>query len=353
MTRVSEIESSVAVAHGNGRVSLETRAIVAPVDGELVLALRCCGLCGTDLFKINGAAMTASILGHELVGSVLESCNSRFREGDRVVVPHHVSCGECSLCARGSETMCPTFKENLLEPGGFSERILVRRRAVDLAAHIVPAHVSDDAASFMEPAACVYRGVKRSGFLAARANDAAPRCAVVVGGGSMGLLHLLTLKAIDRECRVVVTDLRPERLALALKLGAHAAELPGDALAAAVRHATAGLGADAAFDTVGGARILDSSLALVREGGSVVLFAHAPREERASFDLNALFKSEKRVVATYSGSLADQDEVWRLIESGALDASPLVSHRVPLSRFGEAVELARTQVALKAMVIPG
>ncbi len=353
MSGVPEPETAVAVAHGSGRVTVETRPATEPGDGELVLALRCCGLCGTDLFKINGPAMTPSVLGHELVGTVVESRSARFREGDRVVVPHHVSCGECALCARGSETMCPTFKENLLDPGGFSERILVRARAVDLAARLVPPHVSDDAASFMEPAACVFRGIKRSGFLDARANDPAPRCAVVVGGGSMGLLHLLTLKAIARDCRVIVTDLRRERLEIALTLGAHAAEAQGGALAAAVHEATAGLGADAAFDTVGGARILDSALGLVREGGSVVLFAHAPREERASFDLNALFKSEKRVVATYSGSLADQDEVWRLIESGALDGSPLVSHRMPLSRIDDAIRLARTQEALKAMIIPG
>jgi threonine dehydrogenase-like Zn-dependent dehydrogenase len=83
------------------------------------------------------------------------------------------------------------------------------------------------------------------------------------------------------------------------------------------------------------------------------LFAHAPRAESASFDLNALFKSEKRVVATYSGSLADQSAVWRLIECGELDASPLVSHHVPLARFDEAVRLAHSQEALKAIVIPG
>jgi L-iditol 2-dehydrogenase len=137
-----------------------------------------------------------------------------------------------------------------------------------------------------------------------------------------------------------------------MSLGAFAAAEPGEALGAAVADASAGLGVDAAFDTVGGAPLLDSALSLVREGGSVVLFAHAPREQRASFDLNSFFKSEKRVVATYSGSLEDQEAVWRLIESGALDASPLVTHRVALSRFAEAVSLARSQQALKAMIVP-
>jgi L-iditol 2-dehydrogenase len=352
MSRVPRIESSVAVAHGEGTTTVEHRLVDSPADGEIVLSLRCCGLCGTDLFKIDGPAMQPSVLGHELVGIVEASRSARFREGDRVVVPHHVSCGACALCARGSDTMCPTFKENLLEPGGFSARIRVSRRAVDQAARLVPAHVSDDAASFMEPAACVHRGIRRAGLLDPVAPGSPSRCALVVGAGSMGLLHLLTLKAIDPSFRVVVSDLRHERLALAMTLGAHAVAEPGEALRAAVMDASHGVGADAAFDTVGGARILDSSLALVREGGSVVLFAHAPRDERASFDLNAFFKSEKRVISTYSGSLADQAAVWSLIERGALDATPLVTHRVPLSRFGDAVALARSQQALKAMVIP-
>ncbi|MFA6956197.1 MAG: alcohol dehydrogenase catalytic domain-containing protein [Thermoanaerobaculia bacterium] len=350
---MSTFETTVAVAHGSGLTVVERREVTLPADGEIVLALRCCGLCGTDLFKIDGPAMAPTVLGHELVGVVELSRSERFREGDRVVVPHHVSCGSCALCARGSDTMCPTFKENLLLPGGFSDRIVVGRRAVDRAARLVPANISDDAASFMEPAACVHRGIRRGGLLDPVAEGSPARAALVIGAGSMGLLHLLTLKAIDPSFRVVVTDLRRERRELAMSLGAFAASEPGEALRAAVVDASAGLGVDAAFDTVGGAPILDSALSLVREGGSVVLFAHAPRDQRASFDLNSFFKAEKRVVATYSGSLDDQEAVWRLIVSGALDASPLVTHRVPLSRFPEAVSLARSQQALKAMVIPG
>ncbi|MBI2214072.1 MAG: alcohol dehydrogenase catalytic domain-containing protein [Acidobacteria bacterium] len=349
---MSEIDSCVAVAHGNGRTSVERRVVPSPAEGEIVLALGSCGLCGTDLFKIDGPAIPPSVLGHELVGTVELSRSERFRAGDRVVVPHHVSCGVCALCARGSDTMCPTFKENLLEPGGFSARILVRRRAVELAARLVPPHVSDDAASFMEPAACVYRGIRRGGLLDPVARSSSARCALVVGAGSMGLLHLLTLKAIDPAFRVVVSDLRRERLELAMSLGAYAAAAPGERLGSAVMEASEGAGADAAFDTVGGAKILDTALSLVREGGSVVLFAHAPRGESAAFDLNALFKAEKRVVATYSGSLEDQAAVWNLIERGALDATSLVSHRIPLSRIGDAVALARSQEALKAMMIP-
>src|SRR5207247_6424162 len=100
------------------------------------------------------------------------------------------------------------FKENLLEPGGFAEHILVRARAVAQAAYRMPEGVSDEAAVFLEPAACVLRGIDRSGL-------GPEGLAVVQGAGSMGLLHLLVLRAFLPEVGVVMIDPVPDRLRLA------------------------------------------------------------------------------------------------------------------------------------------
>ena len=106
------------------------------------------------------------------------------------------------------------------------------------------------------------------------------------------------------------------------------------------------------FDTAGGSEALAAAFGWVRPGGTVVLFAHAGAGERAGFDLNAFFKNEGKVIATYSGSLAEQREVHRLMVTGRLDPSPLVTHRLPLSRFEEAVALARERRALKVLLVP-
>lgn len=109
------------------------------------------------------------------------------------------------------------------------------------------------------------------------------------------------------------------------------------------------------FDTAGGAGPLADALALTREGGTAVLFAHAAPGEttgQAGFDLNSFFKSERKLVATYSSSLAEQREIHRLLVTRRLDPSPLVSHRLPLSRFAEAVDLARDRQALKVLLVP-
>ncbi|HYH44246.1 MAG TPA: zinc-binding dehydrogenase, partial [Thermoanaerobaculia bacterium] len=150
---------------------------------------------------------------------------------------------------------------------------------------------------------------------------------------------------------VAVSDPLEERLDVALGLGAQAAVPPGYAREA-VDALSEGFGADVVFDTAGGPAALASALGLVRPGGTVVLFAHAGEGERAGFDLNPFFKSEGKLIATYSSSLAEQREVHRLMVTRRLDPSPLVTHRLPFSRFEEAVELANELRALKILLTP-
>jgi L-iditol 2-dehydrogenase len=314
----------------------------------MLLGLRVVGFCGTDLFKLKtGSAAKGSVLGHELVGDVmaLGPGVTKFALGDRVVVPHHVPCGTCIHCRRGNETMCAVFKENLMEPGGFADAILIRERATALAARKVPERLSDAAAVFMEPAACVLRGIERSGL-------SAEGTAVVLGAGSMGLLHLLVLRAVAPNVAVAMVDFDADRLALSRKLGAARAVTPGEEAREAARALTDGVGADAVFDTVGGEKALASGIALTRAGGTIVLFAHAPDSERSAVDLNAVFKSERRIVATYSGALREQEHIFELLVSGALDPTPLVTHTMPLDDFDKGVALVVARKALKVLFTP-
>jgi L-iditol 2-dehydrogenase len=338
----------VVACVGGEKTVLEARPLPAPGPGEMLLGLRVAGFCGTDLFKLKtGSAAQGSVLGHELVGDVvaLGPGVTKFRLGDRIVVPHHVPCGTCVYCRRGNETMCAVFKENLMEPGGFADAILIRSRATALAARKVPDHLSDAAVVFMEPAACVLRGIERSGV-------GAEGVAVVLGAGSMGLLHLLVLRAVAPKVAVAVVDFDAERLALAKTLGAARTARPGEEADEAVRMISNGIGADAVFDTVGGEKALAPGVALTRAGGTIVLFAHAPDGERSAVDLNTLFKSERRIVATYSGALGEQKRIFALLVNGTLDPTPLVTHTMPLDDFDQGVALVVARKALKVLFTP-
>lgn len=340
--------NQVVACQGGDRTTLEARPVPAPGAGELLLRLRVVGFCGTDLFKLDtGAAAPGTVLGHELVGEVVAvgAGVDGFAIGDRVAVPHHVPCGECVYCRHGNETMCETFRENLMAPGGFADTVLIRPRATAQAAHRLPDGLSDEAAVFVEPAACVLRGVDRSDI----GDDGV---AAIQGGGSMGLLHLLVLKAARPGVKVLVVDPVTERQQLPRDLGADAAAAPGDDAVKAIAALSDGVGADAVFDTVGGAGPLKAALGLTRQGGSVVLFAHAPDGQHADFDLNDLFKYERRILGTYSGALGEQAEIFRLLETGALDPTPLVTHKMPLDEFQAGVDLVRARRALKVLFTP-
>ena len=326
---------------------LARRPLQQPGPGEVLVSLRVCGLCGTDIFKLEAASQPpGTVLGHEVVGMV-EQCGAEvegFSPGDRVVVAHHVPCGECAYCLAGSETMCEAFRENQLSPGGFSEKIIVAEAAVRSAMRTIPDSLSDDTAVFLEPAACVLRGIWRSGLEPGGAS-------VILGGGSMGLLHLLVLKAAIPDALVGVVEPLEDRRALALSLGADFSRAPETA-SDVVAELTGGLGADAVFDTAGGSGALLACLELGRRGSTVVLFAHAGAGEQAGFELDRLFKEERRLVASYSGGVKEQDAAWELMLSGALDPAALVSARVGLEDFSRALELVRDRRALKVLIEP-
>jgi len=274
---------------------------------------------------------------------------TRFSPGQRVVTPHHVACGTCRQCRSGAATGCSTFRQEQLEPGGFSEYVLVRQPAVSLAARHLPDELSSEAAVFLEPSACVLRGVDRSA-IESIARAGLEVSAVVLGGGSMGLLHLLVLRCLLPTATIVVSEPLEERRRVALDLGATAAIPPAD-LATTVTERT-DEGADAVFDTAGDPTLLEPSLSLLRHGGTLVLFSHF-RHGPVGAVHEALFHHERRIVGTYSGALEEQQRIFRLLVSGALRPQSLVTHSLPLSQFHRAVELATTRAALKILMVPG
>src|SRR6185369_15088736 len=165
---------------------------------------------------VDPATRIPAVFGHEVVGEVAAVGGgvSAYAAGDRVVAAHHVPCGECHYCRRGSDSMCAAFKASNLDPGGFAEYVRVPAANVRHATFRVPAHVSDEAASFVEPLACCLRAVRRARVLPGDT-------AVVVGLGSIGCLFVQLLKRAGAA--VVGADALPDRAVFARGLGADAA----------------------------------------------------------------------------------------------------------------------------------
>jgi L-iditol 2-dehydrogenase len=333
-----------AVFHGAGRVSAEEWPRPSIAAGELLLRVRGCGLCGSDIAKIAATDTRApAVFGHEVVGDVVEvgPHTAGFRVGDRVVAAHHVPCGDCHYCARGSESMCRAFKESHLDPGGFAEFVRVPAPNVCHATFRVPEHLTDEEASFVEPLACCLRAVERARV---QSGDTA----VVIGLGSIGCLFVQLLRRAGAQ--VIGSDPLPTRAALARRLGAHGAGAP-EMAADTARTLSDGRGVDHVVITGGGAEALPSAAALVRDGGAIHYFAGGGGAT-LPLPLTTLYHRELTVTATYSSSPATLARAFWLLASGKVDVEPLITHRVPLERLADGVAMMQRREALKVYVTP-
>ena len=299
-------------------------------EGEVVARVLACGVCGSDVLDSWVARKVPAVLGHELCAEV-EEVGAGVRgvaPGDRIVVHHHAPCGECRRCRRGHETLCEQFRATRLYPGGFAERVRV---PADLVGELLPVGDELDAerATFVEPLACVLRAFDRCGL------DAGDSL-LVVGTGTSGLLAVAAAHA--RAVDVVwVREPRPERLERALALGAerHGNELVDVAIVCTTKPAA-----------------IADGFAAVAPGGALCLYAPPDPGQALGLDGHALYVGEVDVCASYSAGPRDMRAALALIATGRVDPAPLITHRLPLERTGEALELARTGGAVKALVLP-
>jgi L-iditol 2-dehydrogenase len=333
-----------AVFHGAGRIAPGEWPRPSAGSGELLLRVRGCGLCGSDIAKIVAPDTRGpAVFGHEIVGDVIEAGPgvAGFAVGDRVVAAHHVPCGECHYCRRGSVSMCRAFKASNLDPGGFAEYVRVPSANVRHATFRIPDHLTDEEASFVEPLACCLRAVDR-----ARVEPG--DTAVVVGLGSIGCLF--TQLFARAGALVVGADPLAARAALAR---AHGAAEAGDADAAAraARALSEGRGADHVLVTGGGADVLPWAAALARDGGAIHYFAGGPGDA-LPLGLATLYHHELTITTTYSSSPATLARAFWLLAAGKVEVARLITHRLPLDRLAEGVELMRRREALKVYVTP-
>jgi L-iditol 2-dehydrogenase len=331
-----------AVHAGAGEIRLETRPAPAIGPGEILLRVRGCGLCGSDLAKLRGPAPRPTVLGHEVVGEVagIGPGVQGLASGERVVVAHHVPCMACHYCRRGSPSMCRAFRASNLDPGGFAEYARVPAENVRHVTFRVPAGMSDAVAAFTEPLGCCVRAIRRA---AIQPEDTV----LVVGLGAMGCL-LLQLAA-RQGGQVVAVDPLPARRALAETLGARTAVGP-EGVEAALAGPSEGRGADVVVLTAGAPALVRAAFGWVRDGGSVHLFVG---EGEGPLPVGDLYRRELTLTATYSSSPADLAEAFGLLESGAIRVAELCSHRVPLERLTEAVGLMERREALKVFIEVG
>lgn len=329
-----------AVYRGAGRLAIEDVPLPDAGTGEAILRVEACGVCGTDVKKIQrGLLPPPRIFGHEIAGRVARTGPgvTRLKEGDLVVVHHHIPCGRCFYCGRTAYAQCELYKRNGttagFEPsgGGFAEYVKAFPWIVERGAIPVPDGVTAEEASFVEPVNTCLKAVQKAGVERGQT-------VLVVGQGPIGLLLLQLSRWAGAD--VVVSDLLPDRLDMGKRLGAAAAVDPRGDLVGEVRGLTEGRGVDVALVAALGATALTQAIEATRPAGRILVFAATSPGETAEIDLGAMCAAEKEIMTSYSASIDVQDTAARLVFSREIRVRELITHRLPLEEALRGIELA-------------
>jgi len=338
----------VAMYYNNHDVRLEEMPVPQIGPGELLLKVEAGGLCGSDVMEWYRIQRAPLVLGHEVSGQVVQTGVGveRYKEGDRLVVTHHVPCNACRFCLSGHHTVCDMLRETNFDPGGFSEYLRVPEINVDRGVFSIPDQVSFEDASFTEPLACVYRGQRR-------ANIQPGQSVLVLGSGLAGLLHINLARALGAG-RIVATDMVDFRLEAARRLGADVAFSATEDVPSRLRELNEGRLADLVIVCTGAPPALDQALKSVERGGTVLFFAPTEPGVAVSVPINdVFFRNDATLTTTYAGAPADLGTAMELIASGRVQVGQMISHRLGLAEAGLGFKLtAEAQDSLKVIIEP-
>lgn len=336
-----------AVIAGKGKIELSELPVPAIGSQEILVQMRSCGVCGTDIEKVHGEHITPPILGHEVAGDIerVGKGVQGFSVGDRVIVHHHVSCGSCFYCKNGLETLCESYPRSNLAPCGFAEFFRVPKTLVTGGAvYKLPASVDYDQGCQIEPTACCIRALNRIGVKAGAS-------AVVFGVGPTGLTHVQLLKLYG-AASIFAVDVLENRRKMAEKVGAEQSFNPLDQdVPEEISSRIGSRGADLAIVATGNPKAIQQAVISVRKGGKVLLFGAPARGTQVSLDASQLFLREVGLQSSYSTSETEMRIAFDLISSGKIYPSMLISHRLPLEQVAEAISLAESgNAAVKVIV---
>jgi L-iditol 2-dehydrogenase len=329
-----------AVYRGAGDLRVEDVELPEVGPGELLVRVDACGVCGTDVKKIvKGLLPPPRIFGHETAGHVARvgAGVSRYREGDRLALHHHIPCRSCFYCREGAYAQCPGYKRNGttagFEPagGGYAEYVKAFDWIVEHGTIPIPDGVLPEEAAFVEPVNTCLKAVEAAGL-------SPGQVVLVVGQGPIGSIFMQLAKLYGAE--VLVSDTLPDRLSLSRQLGADGVLRADQDVVAEVRSATGGRGADRTFLAALGPVAFAQAVNATRPAGRIMVFSATSPGETAGLDLGTLCTAEKQILTSYSASVELQDRAARLVFSREVRVRELVSHRLPLVEARRAVELA-------------
>jgi L-iditol 2-dehydrogenase len=343
-----------AVYRGEGKIGVESVETPQAGCGEIVVRVETCGICHTDLKKIEYNLLTPPrIYGHETAGVVAAVGEGvqKYGVGDRVVVFHHIPCGDCFYCLRRLYAQCPMYKRVGVtagfEPagGGFAQYVRLMDWIVDRGVEKIPDGVSFDRACWVEP---VNTCLKAVDMLALRSGDVV----AILGQGPIGLIFTMLVRRAGAQ--VLATDMIEHRRAISEDLGGKAFDPKGREFELRLEEATDGRGADAVIVATDAKGLVDQALRISRPGARILLFAQTSSGTRADVSATDICVGERILLGSYSADVDLQAQSAWLVFSGELPLERLISDRLPLDEISTGIDIAchPGETSLKVVIHP-
>jgi L-iditol 2-dehydrogenase len=344
-----------AVYLGNGRVEVQSVPTPQIGDGEILVRVESCGICHTDLKKVEYNLLPPPrIYGHETAGVVAAVGKNvtRFAPGDRVIAFHHIPCGRCFYCGKRLFAQCPVYKKVGItagyEPagGGFSQYVRVMDWIVDRGVEVIPPGVSFDQACWVEPVNTCLKGVELLGILPGDT-------VAILGQGPIGLVFTMLVNRL--QATILTSDTIEHRRMLSERFGAAQSLDPrAGGFESSVKDRTDGRGADVVIVATNAPALVDQALRISRPGAKILLFAQTSVKERIEISGADICVGERMLLGSYSADVELQAESARLVFSGELPLEHIISDRVPLRAIQQGIEIALhpSERSLKVVVHP-
>jgi L-iditol 2-dehydrogenase len=318
--------------------------------GDIVVEVHRAGICGTDLRIFRGRKEVSPpvTLGHEFSGTIAEVGPEvdGLSKGDRVTVEPIIPCGNCYCCNSGRENICltrPTIGYQY--DGGFAEYVRIPEDAVRIG-NVIPFsdNLGFDEACFAEPLAACINGSKKYSL-------GSGERVWIVGDGPIGLTHLQLACARGVE-EIYLTGTRDERLSEGSRLGAGATHNVSGGVSGVewIQDQTRGEGVDVAIIATNVIVTVSEAVASLRKGGRMLLFAGYPSGTMFPFDLSHIHYMEYEILGASGHAARDVRKAVELMSEGKFDASPLITHHMPLESIHEGLEMKENFIGLKHLI---
>ena len=332
------MDAAIVKSNSNVEIKNVEKPRVGP--GDILVKMRACGICGSDVEKVFGKYGQPSMrLGHEPAGIITQvgSEVSDFNVGDRVFTHHHVACysDDCHECSHGNETMCKKYYESNLEPCGLADEYIVPEWNVKHGGVLkIPDSMSFEEAAMIEPLACCIRAWQKSRIMNGDS-------VAILGIGPTGIMHAMLAKLYGFG-KIFCLDLNEFRLDFAKKFEATTIHSGNTNALEQIKSETANQGVDVVIVATSSLNALKDAVNFVRKGGTIVMFGVPSKGANVELDMSELYSKGITIVNSYAASDFDTKEALEKISNKQINVSQLITHKYNLQECQEAFVHAKS-----------